>query len=58
MRVTTDDRSKRYALFRAGEQVQVGTQRTYDGVTYRCLQAHTSISSWYPPVAPALWAVA
>jgi beta-glucanase (GH16 family) len=33
----------------------VGQQVTYAGVSYRCLQAHTSIVSWEPPNAPALW---
>lgn len=40
----------------AGEQVQTGTQRTYEGVTYRCLQAHMAQGDWTPPVTPALWA--
>ena len=41
----------------AGEQVQVGTRRTYDGVTYECLQAHVTQSDWQPPNVPALWRV-
>ncbi len=41
----------------AGEQVQVGTQRVYDGVTYECLQAHVTQSDWAPPAVPALWRV-
>ncbi len=28
---------------------------TYNGITYRCLQAHTSLSGWEPPNVPALW---
>jgi hypothetical protein len=28
---------------------------TYKGKTYKCLQAHTSISTWYPSAVPALW---
>lgn len=28
---------------------------TYNGKTYKCLQAHTSIVSWEPAVTPALW---
>src|SRR4030095_15229724 len=31
---------------------------TYNGVTYRCLQAHTSQVGWEPPIVPALWQVA
>lgn len=41
----------------AGEQVQVGTVRTYGGATYRCLQAHVTQADWVPPATPALWAV-
>src|SRR3982750_166148 len=28
---------------------------TYGGSTYKCLQAHTSITTWEPPNVPALW---
>lgn len=41
----------------AGEQVHVGMQRVYAGVTYECLQAHVTQSDWTPPVVPALWRV-
>jgi hypothetical protein len=36
----------------------VGDVVTYDGVTYRCRQAHTSLVGWDPSKVPALWAVA
>lgn len=39
----------------AGESVAVGTQRTYDGVTYECLQAHVTQADWTPDATPALW---
>src|SRR5690606_6408298 len=35
----------------------VGEEVTYQGVTFRCLQAHTSQVGWEPPNVPALWAV-
>ena len=41
----------------AGEQVQVGTRRSYDGVTYECVQSHVTQSDWTPPAVPALWRV-
>ena len=41
----------------AGEQVQVGTQRMYGTVLYRCLQMHVTQSDWTPPVVPALWQI-
>lgn len=34
----------------------VGARRQYDGVLYRCLQAHTSQIDWAPDVAVSLWA--
>ncbi|MAT51131.1 MAG: hypothetical protein CMK32_08110 [Porticoccaceae bacterium] len=33
----------------------IGDERTYNGTTYRCIQAHTSIVGWQPPNVPALW---
>jgi len=33
----------------------VGALVTYQGPTYKCLQAHTSIVTWEPPNTPALW---
>jgi hypothetical protein len=42
----------------AGEQVYVGTQRTYGDVTYRCLQSHASQVDWTPTATlGVLWAV-
>lgn len=33
----------------------VGDEVTYQGQTYRCLQAHTSQPGWTPPAVPSLW---
>lgn len=33
----------------------VGDRRQYDGLLYRCVQAHTSQPDWIPPAVPALW---
>ena len=33
----------------------VGDLVTYNGTTYRCLQAHTSQAGWTPPAVPSLW---
>jgi hypothetical protein len=41
----------------AGESVLVGTRRTYEGVTYECIQAHVTQADWTPPSVPALWAL-
>lgn len=40
-----------------GQVVAVGDLRTYQGTTYRCVQAHTTQAGWMPPVVPALWEV-
>ncbi|MFU8850778.1 lytic polysaccharide monooxygenase [Micromonospora sp. SL1-18] len=39
----------------AGHAYQVGDQVTYNGLTYRCRQAHTALPGWEPPNTPALW---
>lgn len=41
-----------------GETVGVGDLRTFEGVVYRCVQAHTTQAGWEPPVVPALWVAA
>ncbi|MFD2703282.1 glycosyl hydrolase family 18 protein [Paenibacillus shunpengii] len=33
----------------------VGQLVTYNGSTYKCLQAHTSLPGWEPAIVPALW---
>ncbi|MFC6088439.1 lytic polysaccharide monooxygenase [Saccharothrix lopnurensis] len=33
----------------------VGSQVTYGGVSYRCIQPHTSLVGWEPPNTAALW---
>jgi chitinase len=35
----------------------IGDTVTYNGLTYRCLQAHTSLTGWEPPNVPALWSL-
>ncbi|MFJ1757832.1 M28 family peptidase [Kitasatospora sp. NPDC088134] len=39
----------------AGVAYNTGDVVTYNGVSYKCLQAHTSQSTWTPDVVPALW---
>ena len=39
----------------AGEKVDIGTLRTYGGVTYRCIREHVTQSDWTPPKVPDLW---
>ncbi|MFE0800456.1 carbohydrate-binding protein [Streptomyces sp. NPDC058812] len=39
----------------AGRSYAAGDGVTYGGGSYRCLQAHTSMTGWEPPNVPALW---
>ena len=38
-----------------GTAYSVGSTVTYNGASYRCVQAHTSLSGWEPDTTPALW---
>lgn len=38
-----------------GTAYSVGDLVTYNGATYKCLQAHTSQAGWTPSAVPALW---
>lgn len=33
----------------------IGDYVKYDGLLYRCVQAHNSQSTWTPPASPSLW---
>ncbi|WP_379134727.1 glycosyl hydrolase family 18 protein [Paenibacillus sp. sgz500958] len=39
----------------AGKAYKVGDIVTYNGKSYSCRQAHTSLQGWEPPATPALW---
>ncbi|MFF4771769.1 alpha-lytic protease prodomain-containing protein [Microtetraspora fusca] len=41
--------------WQANTSYAAGATVTYGGVTYRCLQGHTSMAGWEPPNVPALW---
>lgn len=47
--------AERFPVWQAGEAVQVGDLRSYDGRLYKCIQAHTTQADWQPPNVPALW---
>ena len=38
-----------------GKAYAVGDRVQYNGLLYRCVQAHTSQADWTPDVVPALW---
>lgn len=39
----------------AGKAYAIGDRIKYNGLLYRCVQAHTSQADWTPDVVPALW---
>ena len=45
-----------YPAWDTSGKYAVGDRRRYDGVLYKCLQAHTGQSDWTPTAAPSLWA--
>jgi len=40
-----------------GVAYTVGTEVTYNGNTYTCLQPHTALNGWEPATTPALWSL-
>ena len=38
-----------------GKAYAVGDRVKYNGLLYKCVQAHTSQADWTPDVVPALW---
>lgn len=47
--------SSLYPFWGTDIDYSVGDRTQYDGLLYRCVQAHTSQSDWIPPSVPALW---
>lgn len=44
-----------YAHWATNTGYHTGDRRRFDGQLYKCLQDHTSQSSWTPDVSPSLW---
>lgn len=44
------------AAWVTGKAYAAGDRVQYNGVAYKCLQAHTSQDDWTPAAAPSLWA--
>ena len=44
-----------FPQWESGVAYAVSERRQYDGLLYRCVQAHTSQVGWEPPAVPALW---
>lgn len=43
------------AAWAPGTAYKVGDLVTYEGKTYKCIQAHTALEGWTPAAVPALW---
>lgn len=44
-----------FPKWETGIAYEVGDRRQYDGLLYKCVQAHTSQADWTPDKTPALW---
>lgn len=58
---TLDDESaaesvELFPIWATDTEYAVGDRRRYEGLLYKCLQAHTSQETWNPADAPSLWA--
>jgi hypothetical protein len=45
------------ANWRPGEYVTTGVLRSYNQITYKCVQPHVTQTGWEPPAVLALWTV-
>ena len=55
--VTASEQSALFAEWAPGVNYTVGNLRRYDGILYRCVQAHKSQEGWEPAAAASLWSV-
>ena len=46
-----------FAMWVINAEYAAGAIRQYNGLLYKCRQAHTSQADWTPDVTPTLWAV-
>lgn len=44
-----------FPFWKDDAEYQVGDRIRYNDILYKCVQAHTSQSSWTPDITPALW---
>ena len=44
-----------FPVWALGNDYEVGRRVRFDGVLYKCVQAHTAQDGWFPPNVPALW---
>lgn len=51
----SEEVSTLFPYWSSDAEYNIGDRRQYDGLLYRCVQAHTSQSDWTPDKTPALW---
>lgn len=44
-----------FPAWAVGKTYAVNDRAQYNGILYKCIQAHTSQSDWMPDATPALW---
>lgn len=44
-----------YPAWTAGTTYKIGDIVSYNGGNYQCIQGHTALVGWEPPIVPALW---
>lgn len=53
--VTAAEHTRLFTPWQAGIDYAIGRMVSFDGVLYRCVQAHTSQEDWTPDSAASLW---
>ena len=46
-----------FPMWTIGRAYATGDRVQYDGILYKCIQAHTTQADWTPDITPALWVV-
>ena len=46
-----------YPAWQAGVTYKVGDIVSYGSSNYQCIQGHTALTGWEPPIVPALWSL-
>lgn len=49
------DYAELFPMWKEDTAYEVGARVRFEGILYKCLQAHTSQTTWTPTDAPSLW---
>ena len=53
--ITASEHTDLFLPWTTSTSYAIGDLRSYEGILYKCLQAHTSQESWTPDVSSSLW---